>query len=111
MTTSLDKSHRMDFVGLQLDATQIKVGDTVLGAADLPGSTSTSFSTVARIGVGIANAAAALVKIAAGTTAKSQINLAASTAPTAPADGDIWFDGTDVCIRISGSTEKLALQE
>lgn len=35
MTTSLDKSHRMDWAGLQLDATQLKVGSTVFAESDL----------------------------------------------------------------------------
>jgi hypothetical protein len=42
--------------------------------------------------------------IAAGTTAKSQINLASSTAPSSPVDGDIWFDGTDLKLRAGGTT-------
>lgn len=48
---------------------------------------------------------AARINVAAGTTAAAQINLASSTAPTSPADGDIWFDGTDLKIRISGATK------
>jgi hypothetical protein len=47
------------------------------------------------------------LSIGAGTTAKSQINLATSTAPTTPVDGDIWFDGTNLKIRVSGATYTL----
>jgi hypothetical protein len=47
--------------------------------------------------------------IAAGTTTRSQINLASSTAPTSPANGDIWFDGTDIKMRIGGVTKTFTL--
>jgi hypothetical protein len=42
--------------------------------------------------------------LGAGTTTNAQINLASSTAPTSPANGDIWFDGTNLRIRIAGVT-------
>jgi len=43
-------------------------------------------------------------QIAAGSTGKSQINLASSTAPTSPNNGDIWFDGAVANIRTNGTT-------
>lgn len=58
-------------------------------------------------GVGKAPSTAAFIAIDAGTTAKSQLNLASSTAPTSPVDGDIWFDGTHIYCRISGATKQL----
>ena len=45
----------------------------------------------------------------AGTTSNAQINLASSTAPTSPNDGDIWFDGTDIKMRIGGVTKTFTL--
>lgn len=52
---------------------------------------------------------ATFVAIAAGTTAKAQINFGASTAPTSPNNGDLWFDGTDVKIRVGGVTKTFTL--
>jgi hypothetical protein len=49
------------------------------------------------------------VLYAAATTAKAQINLASGTAPTTPVDGDIWFDGTDLKMRIGGVTKTFTL--
>lgn len=49
------------------------------------------------------------LSIAAGTTTRSQIRLASSTAPTTPNDGDIWFDGTDIKMRIGGVTKTFTL--
>ena len=42
--------------------------------------------------------------VAAGTTAKSQINLASSTAPSSPINGDVWFDGADLKLHAGGTT-------
>lgn len=58
------------------------------------------------VGVGV-TAPGALVSIAAGTTAKAQMNFASSTAPTTPNDGDMWFDGTNLKLRVSGTTYTL----
>jgi hypothetical protein len=49
------------------------------------------------------------LNVAAGTAARSQINLASSTAPTSPVNGDIWFDGTDLKMRIGGVTKTFTL--
>jgi hypothetical protein len=49
------------------------------------------------------------LSMGAGTTSNAQINLASSTAPTSPANGDIWFDGTDIKMRIGGVTKTFTL--
>jgi hypothetical protein len=49
------------------------------------------------------------LNIAASTTAKAHIYLAAGVAPTSPANGDIWFDGTDIKMRIGGVTKTFTL--
>ena len=49
------------------------------------------------------------LNIGASTTAKAHINLAAGATPTAPANGDIWFDGTDIKMRIGGVTKTFTL--
>lgn len=47
--------------------------------------------------------------VAAATTSKSAINFAAGAAPSAPADGDLWFDGTDMKLRVGGVTKTFTL--
>lgn len=42
------------------------------------------------------------LNIAASTTAKAHINLAAGVAPTTPVNGDIWMTSTDLVARING---------
>ena len=49
------------------------------------------------------------LNIGAGTTAKAQINLATSVAPTTPNNGDIWFDGTAIKVRVAGVTRTIAV--
>jgi hypothetical protein len=49
------------------------------------------------------------LSMGAGTTSNAQINLASSTAPTSPSNGDIWFDGTDIKMRIGGVTKTFTL--
>jgi hypothetical protein len=49
------------------------------------------------------------LSMGAGTTSNAQINLASSTAPSSPNNGDIWFDGTDLKMRIGGVTKTFTL--
>lgn len=49
------------------------------------------------------------VSVAAGTTARSQINFAAGVAPTSPQNGDVWFDGTNLKMQIGGVTKTFTL--
>lgn len=60
------------------------------------------------LGLGVAPTAAFL-SIAAGTTSKAQMNFAGSTAPSSPVNGDFWFDGTDVKIRVGGVTKTFTI--
>lgn len=61
--------------------------------------------TFSNTGLGIGSAvSSSWLRIAAGTTAKAQINFVSSTAPTSPANGDFWFDGTDLKLRAGGTT-------
>lgn len=57
--------------------------------------------TSLRLGAGTA---AGFLSVPAATTAIPHMNLAAGVAPTSPGDGDIWFDGTAIKIRIAGVT-------
>jgi hypothetical protein len=49
------------------------------------------------------------VDIAAGTAATPQLSLRAGIAPTVPVNGDIWFDGTDIKMRVGGVTKTFTL--
>jgi hypothetical protein len=45
----------------------------------------------------------------ASTTARATMRIRSGVAPTSPNDGDIWFDGTDLKMRIGGVTKTFTL--
>lgn len=47
--------------------------------------------------------------LAASVAALASLNIPSGTAPTSPVDGDIWFDGTDIKMRIGGVTKTFTL--
>lgn len=47
-----------------------------------------------------------LLTLGGSTTARSSLRLLAGTSPTTPNDGDIWYDGTNIYLRV-GSTTKM----
>lgn len=47
--------------------------------------------------------------ISASTTAHASLRLRAGTAPTSPNDGDIWYDGTNIKIRVGGTTKTFTI--
>ena len=55
--------------------------------------------------------ASALLHIGAATTSYAQLNLktSAGTNPSAPADGDLWYDGTNLKFRQGGTTKTFTL--
>lgn len=51
----------------------------------------------------------ALLDLDAATTSYASLRIRSGTAPTTPNDGDIWFDGTDIKMRIGGVTKTFTL--
>lgn len=47
--------------------------------------------------------------LSASTTTRATLNIPSGTAPTSPVDGDIWFDGTNLKIRVSGVTKTVTI--
>lgn len=47
--------------------------------------------------------------IGASTTDKSSLRIRSGTAPTSPNDGDIWYDGTNLKMRVGGTTKTFTL--
>jgi hypothetical protein len=47
--------------------------------------------------------------LAPSTTASATLRIPSGTAPTTPSNGDIWFDGTDLKMRIGGVTKTFTL--
>lgn len=77
----------------------VQIGGVSSLFVDSSGNTQHIFNT----GLGASPVTSTWTAIAAGTTAKSQINFASSIAPTSPNLGDTWFDGTYLNLFSSGS--------
>lgn len=63
-------------------------------------------------GIGLLGAApstSTAILVDPGTSSISQLRLNAGVAPSAPNNGDIWFDGTDLFMRIGGVTKTFTL--
>lgn len=56
------------------------------------------------IGLNVAPSLTAQLLLPAGTTGVSPLRWTSGVAPTSPVDGDMWFDGTDLKLRVSGAT-------
>jgi hypothetical protein len=61
------------------------------------------------MGQAAATVATAQADLGASTTAAASLRIRSGVAPTAPNDGDIWFDGTDIKMRIGGVTKTFTL--
>jgi hypothetical protein len=58
---------------------------------------------------GAADTATAQVDINGSSTTRSSLRIRSGTAPTTPNDGDIWYDGTNLKMRIAGVTKTFTL--
>lgn len=70
-----------------------------------------SYSTSAKITL-YADEVSTLTKLlttAASATGSAGLNLPAGSAPSSPNDGDIWYDGTNVKIRVGGTTKTFTI--
>lgn len=51
----------------------------------------------------------AVLDIAASTTVRSSFRIRSGVAPSSPNDGDIWYTGTDIFIRVGGTTKTFTI--
>lgn len=63
---------------------------------------------LSKVGVG-QNSPTAALDVAAGTTAAASMRMRSGVAPTSPNDGDMWFDGTNLKMRVGGVTKTVTL--
>lgn len=101
-------THIASFQGAGNDIYISTINSASAGIHLRPGGSTEMFNlTTTGLFLGGSTNPTALCHIAAGTTAKAQMKFESSTAPTAPNNGDLWFDGTDLKIRVSGVTYTL----
>lgn len=101
--------------GLASRVSQITYG-LASQTADLSQWKNSAFTILTKIdangylGLGMgATTLTALLDISGSTTARSAIRFRSGTAPTTPNDGDMWFDGTDMKLRVAGVTKTFTL--
>ena len=61
------------------------------------------------VAIGVTASSSTMLAIAASATSRSHLNLTGGVAPTAPNNGDIWFDGTNLFMRIGGVTKTFTI--
>jgi hypothetical protein len=66
-------------------------------------------TTIAALGSDGSLAVQGRIAAAAGSATRASINVAAGAAPASPSDGDIWYDGTSLKMRIGGATKTFTL--
>jgi hypothetical protein len=86
----------------------VSISQTVTAQAYKISYTGLQVSTGGNVGIGTASPTAAL-HLPAGTTARASLNITSGAAPTAPNNGDIWFDGTNIFMRVGGVTKTFTL--
>lgn len=72
-------------------------------------STKATFTRAGQLFIGGTTTPTAFLHLATSTTTIPHINLVAGVAPTTPTNGDIWFDGTNIKMRIGGVTKTFTL--
>jgi hypothetical protein len=88
--------------------------DTVSGVVSIPTNVpSTSTTTGVLViaggaGIGGACYVGGLLHTVASATGSAGLYIPSGTAPTSPNDGDVWYDGTNLNLRISSSTKTFA---
>lgn len=68
-----------------------------------------SINSLGNTGMGTAATATSILTLGASTTAIAAMHFISGVAPSSPNNGDFWFDGTDVKIRVAGSTKTFTL--
>ena len=65
-------------------------------------------SSNGNVGIGMTGPTAAL-HLPASTATRASLNITSGAAPTTPNNGDIWFDGADIFMRVGGVTKTFTL--
>lgn len=96
--TDVDANNRTDTVVIGKSLTSsAENGSIAIGSNDVA-------TNVLRVVSGTLSIGGGKVKFPAATTSSASINIAAGTAPSAPADGDLWVEGSVLKLRLGGTT-------
>lgn len=120
LVTDNDGTNQPDGVLALLNAAQTGFSRLVLGlaTASFPALKRSTTKIAVRLGDDSADAgltcstltASSLVQtVASAAVAGAGLNLPAGVAPTSPVNGDMWYDGTSLFIRLNGVTKTVTV--
>lgn len=100
----------------QADGKQLRLGydyiddGGIISAADFGTTIKPLFLQPAGGNIGVQQLIpTASMDLPASTTAAASLRIRSGTAPTSPNDGDIWYDGTNLKIRVGGTTKTVTI--
>ena len=100
------------YYGLRLATGTLSGGATITNNWGISQDDATASNVLAgktAMGQASATVATAQADLGASTTAAASLRIRSGVAPTAPNDGDIWFDGTNLKMRVAGVTKTFTL--
>jgi hypothetical protein len=86
---------------------QMNLGNAIFAIGLATSSNATTIPTLTGLLGIFLSAPTAALDVIASTTAAASLRLRSGTAPTSPNDGDIWYDGTNIKMRIGGRRRRL----
>lgn len=101
-TTQTGTKEFLIAVGL-LNTNSLSIYDQTAGAYRL------HINTTGQIGIGGVTNPSGALGLPAGTTSNASLSMLSGTAPTSPNDGDMWYDGTNMHIRVGGTTKTFTI--
>jgi hypothetical protein len=87
---------------------QLNIGNLIYGTGVYGGTTQSSTPTGGKVGINV-SAPTSNLDLAASTTTQASLRILSGTAPTSPNDGDIWYNGTNIYIRVGGTTKTFTI--
>lgn len=111
-TAALLVTHAPNGIGLQTSGSWIAYNNASTQLVGIQGGLFIVFNSTTQFSINLTNGLTTLtgkLQEAASTTARASMNIPSGVAPTSPVDGDMWFDGTNIFMRISGVTKTFTL--
>ena len=111
-TAALLVTHTPNGVGLQTSGSWTAYNNSTTQLVGIQGGVFYVVSTSTKFEINLGNSQVTLygrLLGSASTTTRATLNIPSGVAPTTPSNGDIWFDGTNIFMRIGGVTKTFTL--
>jgi hypothetical protein len=111
-TAALLVTHTPNGIGLQTSGSWTAYNNSATQLVGIQGGVFYIISTSTRFQIDLGTNQVTLsgrLLGSASTTTRATLNIPSGVAPTTPSNGDIWFDGTNIFMRIGGVTKTFTL--